>query len=286
MQTGAANTVLERIEQLEALDSLSEPVQAATHAAVPNGAIKDVLSGTWLGHPLHPALTDIVIGTWSSSLLLDVVGGEAAGRAAKRLVAAGVVAAVPTAAAGLSDWSELHGETRRIGTVHALGNTIALALYAGSWLSRRKDRRGLGVALSTIGYAVASASAWLGGDLSFRRGVGVNQTAFESGPLKWTTVETASTLQDERATAARAGDVEILLGRSGGRLFAISNRCSHRGCSLHKGTIQEGLVTCPCHGSTFRLEDGSIVRGPATSPQPSYEVRVRSGDVQVRQRAR
>ena len=287
MQTGAANTVLERIEQLEALDSLSEPVQAATHAAVPNGsAVKDVLSGTWLGHPLHPALTDIVIGTWSSALLLDVVGGKAAGRAANRLVAAGVVAAVPTAAAGLSDWSELHGETRRVGTVHALGNTVALALYAGSWLFRRKGHRGLGIALSTIGYSVASASAWLGGDLSFRSGVGVNQTAFESGPAKWTTVETVSTLQDDKPTAARAGDVELLLGRSDGRLFAISNRCSHRGCALHRGTIHDGLVTCPCHGSTFRLEDGSIVRGPATSPQPSYEVRVRSGDVQVRQRGR
>jgi len=285
MQPAAVDTVLERIEQLEALDALSEPVQTATHAAVPNGStIKDLLSGTWLGHPLHPLLTDIVVGSWSSALLLDLVGGEEAAPAAERLIAAGAIAAVPTAATGLSDWSDLYGETRRLGTVHALGNTIALTLYVSSWMARRRGHRGRGIALSTAGYAVASASAWLGGDLSFRKGVGVNQTAFESGPEEWTTAGSEAALGDGSATSAHVAGADILLSRSGGRIYAVSDRCSHRGCSLHQGEIHDGLVTCPCHGSTFRLEDGSVVQGPATAPQPSYEVRVRNGDVQVRRR--
>ena len=285
MQTVAPDVVLERIEQLEALDAVSEPVQSATHAAAPNGSwIKDLLSGTWLGHPLHPMLTDIVVGTWSSALLLDVAGGKAAERAADRLVAAGVVAAVPTAASGLSDWSDLDGETRRIGTVHAIGNTTALTLYACSWLSRRRGHRARGIALSTLGYGVASLSAWLGGHLSFGKGVGVNQTAFETVPTDWTSVKAPSELEDGEKATVHLDSADVLVVRHSGTLFALSDRCSHRGCSLGEGEVHDGTVTCPCHGSTFRLADGAVVRGPATSPQQSYEVRSHKGNLQLRQR--
>jgi nitrite reductase/ring-hydroxylating ferredoxin subunit/uncharacterized membrane protein len=287
MQIVAPDTLLERIERIEALDAVSEPLQTATHAAAPNGsAIKDLLSGTWLGHPLHPALTDIVVGTWSSALLLDVAGGKAGRRAADRLVAAGVVAALPTAAAGLSDWSDLQGDTRRIGTVHALGNTTALALYACSWVSRRRGHRGRGIALSTLGYGIASLSAWLGGHLSFVQGVGVNQTAFETGPERWTTVPPPGELLDGGKAAVRVEDTDVLLVRSDGIVFALSDRCSHRGCSLAEGDVHDGTITCPCHGSTFRLADGAVVRGPATAPQPSYEVRTQGDDLQLRRRRR
>jgi nitrite reductase/ring-hydroxylating ferredoxin subunit len=212
------------------------------------------------------------------------VGGEAAGRAADRLVATGVIAAVPTAASGLSDWSDLHGETRRIGTVHALGNITALVLYMCSWLSRRRGHRSSGVVLSTAGYAVATLSAWLGGHLSFVKGVGVNQTAFEAGPEKWTSVTAPATLaEDDRATI-RVKGADVLVVRSGRSMFALSDRCSHRGCSLAEGEIHDGTVTCACHGSTFRLADGAVVRGPATAAQPSYEVRTHKGELQLRQR--
>ena len=145
-------TIAERIERLEALDRVSEPLQTAVRNAVPpQSDLKDLLSGTWLGHPLHPPLTDVVIGTWTSALLLDLLGDERTEAAADRLVAAGILAAIPTAAAGLSDWAELRGGSRRVGTVHALGNTTALVLHVASWTARMRDARGTGRALSAPG---------------------------------------------------------------------------------------------------------------------------------------
>ena len=279
----AREAIAERLEQVEALDAVAEPLQKAVRATVPQDSrLKDLLSGTWLGHPVHPPLTDVVVGAWTSALLLDVFGGPEAEPAADRLVATGVLAAVPTAAAGLSDWAELRGGTRRVGVVHALGNTTALTLHALSWTARRRGDRTRGVALSAIGYAVATFSAWLGGHLSFGKGVGVNQTAFESPPDEWTPVLDESDLAPGKLVGAQAEGLGVLLVRDGDRIHALADRCSHRGCSLHEGELHDGAVTCPCHGSTFRIADGSIVKGPATAPQPTFEVRTRDGVVQIR----
>jgi nitrite reductase/ring-hydroxylating ferredoxin subunit/uncharacterized membrane protein len=276
-------TIAERIERLEALDRVSEPLQTAVRNAIPpQSDLKDLLSGTWLGHPLHPPLTDVVIGTWTSALLLDLLGDERTEAAADRLVAAGILAAVPTAAAGLSDWAELRGGSRRVGTVHALGNTTALVLHVASWTARMRDARGTGRALSALGYGVASFSAWLGGHLSFTRGVGVNETAFEEAPSDWTPVLDEAELAEGTPTAARANGLGVVLIRKGERLYALADRCSHRGCSLHEGELNDDeTLTCRCHGSTFRL-DGRIVKGPATSPQPAYDVRAHDGKLEIR----
>jgi nitrite reductase/ring-hydroxylating ferredoxin subunit len=282
----ARETIAEQIERLEVLDAVSEPLQKAVRAAVPQDSeLKDLLSGTWLGHPVHPPLTDVVIGAWTSALLLDLLGGEQGKQSADRLVAAGILAAVPTASAGLSDWAELRGGSRRVGSVHAVGNTTALLLHIFSWFARRRGDRGRGLALSTLGYGIATASAWLGGHLSFARGVGVNQTAFEEAPSEWTAVLDETKLGAERTlTSARAGGLAVVLVRTGTQLYALTDRCSHRGCSLHKGRLNDDdTLTCPCHGSTFRL-DGSIVKGPATSPQPAFDVRTSGGAVEIRAR--
>lgn len=282
---GTTNSVAEQIERLEALDRVAGPLQKAVRTLVPQESeLKDLLSGTWLGHPLHPPLTDVVIGAWTSALLLDLLGGEQAEQAADRLVAGGIVAAVPTAAAGLSDWAELRGGSRRIGSVHAIGNTAALILHTLSWTARRRGHRTRGVALSGLGYLIASFSAWLGGHLSFAQGVGVNQTAFEDAPSEWTAVLDEGRLGDGEMTHADANGVDVLLVRSGARIHALADRCSHRGCSLHEGELKGEAVTCPCHGSTFRL-DGSIVKGPATFPQPSFEVRANGGKIEIRRGA-
>jgi nitrite reductase/ring-hydroxylating ferredoxin subunit/uncharacterized membrane protein len=284
MKPAAREHIAERIEGAAALDALATPLQTAVGVVVPGESeIKDLLSGTWLGHPLHPPLTDIVIGAWTSALLLDVVGGDDAESAADLLVGAGVLAALPTAAAGLSDWAELRGGTRRVGVVHAAGNATALVLHMLSWAARRRGARGRGVALSALGYAIVSFSAWLGGHLSFARGVGVNQTAFEDAPDDWTAVLGDSELAEEQLTSTQIGDLDVLLVRKEERLYALADRCSHRGCGLHEGKLIDETIVCPCHGSTFRL-DGSLVRGPATSPQPSYEVRTHEGSIQIRRR--
>ena len=286
MESVLRQAVAERIEQLGLVDPVAEQLQKAVRKLVPAGSeLKDALSGTWLGHPLHPALTDVVVGAWTSALVLDVVGGEGAEGGADLLVGAGVLAAVPTAATGASDWAELRGGTRRVGSVHAVGNNTALVLHALSLAARRRGERGRGRALSALGFGVASFSAWLGGHLSFSQGVGVNQTAFDSGPSDWTAVAEERDVTDGTLTPGSANGVAIALARRDGQIHALADRCSHRGCSLHEGELNaDGTITCPCHGSTFRL-DGSIVKGPATSPQPSFEVRTNAGSVEVRRPA-
>jgi nitrite reductase/ring-hydroxylating ferredoxin subunit/uncharacterized membrane protein len=283
MSPAGRDSIADRIEGLELLDAVAQPLQKAVRAAVPQESeLKDLLSGTWLGHPLHPPLTDVVVGSWASALLLDLLGGADAEPAADLLVATGVVAAVPTAAAGLSDWAELQGGSRRVGSVHAIGNTTALVLHALSLAARLRGERRRGVALSAAGFAVAGFSAWLGGHLSFSRGVGVNQTAFERAPDDWTPVVDEGRLEEGKLLGARADGLGVLLVRRAARIYALADHCSHRGCALHEGTLNDdGTVTCPCHGSTFRL-DGTVVKGPATSPQPSYDIREHEGKVEIR----
>lgn len=276
--------IAERIERFEALDTIAEPVQSGVRALVPQGSeLKDALSGTWLGHPLHPPLTDVVVGTWTSALLLDLLGGEGSNDAADRLVAVGAVAALPTAVAGLSDAAELRGASRRVAIVHAVGNTTALILHVLSWSSRRRGKRGRGVELSALGFAIASFSAWLGGHLSFRRGVGVNQTAFDHAPNEWTAVLDESALAEGELVGAQLDGLAVVVVRTGEGVHALDDRCSHRGCSLREGTLTGETIVCPCHGSTFRL-DGNIVKGPATSPQPAFDVRTREGKIELRER--
>jgi nitrite reductase/ring-hydroxylating ferredoxin subunit len=271
------------IERLGMLDPVARSVKTLVDRLIPvGGTSKDLLSGTWLGHPLHPVLTDVVVGAWTSSFLLDLVPGRQTRAASDCLVATGIWAAVPTAVAGLSDWAEVGGGARRVGIVHATANTAALGLYTGSWLSRKRGKRLLGWWLSALGFGVASFSAYLGGHLSFAKGVGVEQTAFEQGPTDWEPVASEADLEEGKLARASANGVGLLLVRRDGTVHSISDRCSHRGCSLHEGRLADDTVVCPCHGSTFRLEDGAVVHGPATGPQPAYQVRVRDGRVEVR----
>jgi nitrite reductase/ring-hydroxylating ferredoxin subunit/uncharacterized membrane protein len=274
----------ERVAGLKALDPLAGRVQGAVGRLLPPGSLqKDLLSGRWLGHPLHPLLTDVVIGSWLGAGVLDACGPPAQW-AADRLVALGVLAALPTATAGLADWADLDGGRRRVGATHALGNMTAVTLFAASWWARASGHRRAGVVLSGLGTGVAAASAWLGGHLTYTRGVGVNRTAFESVKRSWQNLIAEDQVREGVLVEARAGDVPVVLVRDRERIHAMSDTCSHLGCALHKGSIEEGTVVCPCHGSAFAL-DGRVVRGPATASQPSLEVRVKDGQVQVRRRS-
>ena len=73
---------VERLDHATALDRPVEAVTGIVNRLLPKGELKDVLHGTWLGHPLHPLLTDLPIGTWTSALLLDWLGGADARGAA------------------------------------------------------------------------------------------------------------------------------------------------------------------------------------------------------------
>jgi len=162
--------LIRRLEQAEALDRLAKPLAAAIGRGVAPRAVRNLLSGTYVGHPLHPMLTDVPIGAWGMSALLDTVGGSAAEGAADLLVAAGVLAAVPTAASGLNDWSDTYGPDTRVGLVHAAVNTTALSLYTASLLSRAHGKRARGKVLGLAGFAVLLAGSYLGGHLAFVRG--------------------------------------------------------------------------------------------------------------------
>jgi len=272
-----------RIEGIDSLDVFAQFVQKVVYRAIPQESIrKDLLSGTWLGRPLHPLLTDVVIGAWLSSLLLDVLSDEQSEKAADQLLFVGNVAAFPTVASGLSDWAELWGEQQRLGSIHALGNAAALALQIMSSMNRKNGKRKTATILSVSAFSIAAVSAYLGGHLSFVKGVGVNQTAFEPWPQEWTPVIAEEDLVDSTLMQSKANDVDVLLYKEGEEIYALSDRCSHRGCPLHLGQVDDLMVECPCHGSIFRLSDGAVIRGPATVPAPSYEVRRRAGKVEVR----
>ena len=274
-----------RIERMQSLDGIGEAIQKVVTRAIPQeSTLKDLLSGTWLGHPAHPLLTDVVVGAWTSAFFLDLLPDERAAQGADDLIAIGVVVAVPTAAAGLSDWAELFGEQRRLGSFHAAGNFTALSLQTLSWLARRSGKRGRGKLLSLAAMGAAVVSAYLGGHIGFTRGVGVNRTAFEQGPEEWTPVIALEDLPVESLVGAKVNDLRVALYRKGDEIYALSDTCPHRGCLLHDGRVDDGIVTCPCHGSAFRLQDGELVQGPATVPAPSYDVRLREGTVELRVR--
>ncbi len=274
--------VTRRLERLRALDTVAKPLIKVAARAVQPRAVRNLLSGTNLGHPLHPMLTDVPIGAWTMSTLLDNVGGRAAEPAADLLVGTGIVAAVPTAASGLNDWSDTMGGETRIGLVHAGANVAALSLYTASLIARRRGNRGRGRLLGLAGFGTLLAGGYLGGHLSFVKALNVNHTAFEHRPGEWTPVLGDSELGDGEPRRVLAGEASVMLYRQDGKLYALADTCSHLGGPLHQGTITDGCVTCPWHGSTFRMADGTIVRGPASSPQPAYSTRVNEGRIEVR----
>ena len=271
-----------RLERLEALDKVAKPLAEAVGRAVQPRVVRNLLSGTDLGEPLHPVLTDLPIGAWVMSALLDTAGGPAAEGAADLLVTAGVVAAVPTAAAGLNDWSDTAGPETRVGLVHATLNTTALSLYLASAVARARGRRRGGKALGLAGLAVLMGGAYLGGHMSFGMGVDVNRTAWQQPPHQWTPVLADTDLADGEHRKADAGGMPVLLYRTAGTVYALASTCTHMGGPLEEGTISDGCVTCPWHGSTFRFADGSIVRGPASTPEPCYQTRIQDGRIEVR----
>jgi nitrite reductase/ring-hydroxylating ferredoxin subunit/uncharacterized membrane protein len=275
-------SAMKRLERADALDELAGKLADVVGTATRPRLVKNALSGTWLGHRLHPALIPMPIGFWSGALLFDLVATRRARWAADVLVGAGVATAVPTAAAGLSDWADAEPEARRVGLVHAGVNTLAVACYSASLVARLVGGRKAGFGLSLAGAAAMGAGGYLGGHLAYVQAVGVERRRFAGGPAEWTAVLDEAELAEGRPRVVEAGGAEVLLYREGGRLYALWATCTHEGGPLAEGDFAGGCVRCPWHGSTFRLADGKVVRGPAAASQPVYEVRLADGKVEVR----
>ncbi len=277
--------LVRRIEGASVLDPAGKAVGRWVRSAIPKGPVKDAVSGTWLGHAVHPMLTDVVIGSFVSASALDVLAPDGDGRASERLIALGLAAYLPTAAAGVNDWADteiVDDAIRRAGLVHANSNLVAAWLYWASLSCRRRGKRGKGAALGALGATVLMAGGYLGGHLSLSKGVGPAQTVFDPGPSDWTPAADASLLSEGQPTRVVVDETPVLLLRSGERVYAIHDRCSHRGCSLSDGDLQGEEIVCACHGSRFSLRDGSLRAGPATEAQPAFQVREQEGRLEVR----
>jgi len=242
--------------------------------------LKNALYGTWLGHPLHPAVTDLPIGFWTSSALFDAVGME---EAADLTLKIGTVSALAAAATGVAQWHDLQNENeaRRLGTLHAVLNTSATSLYGISWFLRQRDRRGAGIAVAVVGGSIATVGALLGGNLSFRLGIGVSRIAFETPRAKWTKAVPLDDLVDGKPARVVVKGTPLVFVRQGDDVLAASATCTHLGGPLEQGDFTDGCLTCPWHGSVFALADGHVVDGPATSPVTPYATRIRDGQVEV-----
>lgn len=278
------HVVAEKVGTVEGLDGIAKPAAEAVKKVIGRGALKDLLSGSWLGHSLHPLLTDIPIGSFTSATVLDLLAGKKGRDSADLLVALGILSAVPTAAAGLADWSDTYGPDQRMGVAHAAANAVGLGLYGLSLVHRRRGNRKTGVTLGLLGMGVMSVGGYFGGHLSYSRGIGVNHTFTEEQPDDWTPVIEEASLTDGKPVRVDADGASVLVYRQDGRILALASRCTHAGGPLDEGEIDRRActVTCPWHQSEFRLEDGHVVHGPATVPQPAYEVRVSGGKVEVR----
>ena len=285
-------------QSAERIDALAKPVQKGVigffKALGPVGSrIADFLHGVWLGHPLHPVLTDIPVGAWTAAVVLDTMeassGSRGMAKAADTAVALGVAGAVGSAVTGITDWMHTVGESRRTGFTHALLNTVALTFFIGSMAARAGRSRGLGRTLALLGYSIAGASAYLGGDLVYRQKIGVNHAPEELEAPKYTAVLPVEQLPENRLTRAMLGDTPLVLLRRGMQVYALAEVCAHLGGPLAEGELDSTAdghptVICPWHGSKFDMTSGEVVQGPSTYPQPCLQARINNGQVEVIQR--
>lgn len=272
-----------RVGANQGLDQVSEVLSKRVSGLLgPGTPANDMLSGPDLGHPTHPLLTDLALGAWSSAVALDLIGGKGSRKAADRLIALGLIAAAPTAASGLADWSSLYGPEQRIGVVHGASNALSTAMFAMSWVSRKKHKRVKAKLLAIAAMSVAGIGGYLGAHLAYKLGVGVDHTAFSEPPGEWAVIGEESALSDDKPMIGDVDGTPIMVVRHRGRLHALIDACAHQGGPLHEGKIADGCVTCPWHQSTFALEDGEPLGGPTAFPQPTLEVRATAGKIEVR----
>ena len=281
------DAAVESIERAKSLDPAVQATKKAVDAGLSNPDVRDALHGVWFGHPLHPALILMPLGSWISASVLDFLPGRR--DASRTLVGLGLVTAAPTALAGWADWSDLHPQQQRTGLVHAAANVLAAGLQFASWRARRQGRQARGAALSLAALGLGSAGAYLGGHLSYRQGAGMNhaEEAPHVLPEEWTRLCTLDELPDGEPTRLTLDDVPVFVLRRDRQVDVLFDLCSHLSGPLSEGELSGSgddlCVTCPWHGSVFRVRDGKVQRGPTTYPQPVLQVRVGTdGVVQAR----
>jgi len=269
---------ISRLEQDTRLDGIVSAGQRLARLIKP-GKVRDALHGVWLGHPVHPVLVQGAAGAWLSASIVDLLGGGE--KTARQLTVAGLAAAIPAALTGATDWSEQHEQQMRVGVVHAAGNIVASGVYGASLLAGRPRSARL---LRLAGLATMSAAGLLGGHISFRLAGGANHAEevphlVEPG---WHDLMPGMEAVEGKPVRRLLGEVPVVVVRSGGTAYVLADRCSHMSGPLSDGELADGCLTCPWHGSVFRVADGTVARGPATAPQPAFEVREDGRRIHVR----
>jgi nitrite reductase/ring-hydroxylating ferredoxin subunit/uncharacterized membrane protein len=280
-----ASRLLQRLVPTEdgPLAGPAKGLQAAIDRALPTGGLRDALHGTWLGHPLHPALTDVPLGAWTAAVVLDGVAclrpGRGVNRAADLATAVGVVGALGAAASGAADWSRAGPTGRATGLLHASLNGVVTLCFATSLAVRRRSARRV---LRLAGYGVGATAAWLGGHLVYRERLGVDHAERPDPSDRFSRALPLAELPEGRPVRAAVEGVAVVLVRQGDEIHALGDTCSHLAGPLSEGSLHAGAIRCPWHGSEFSLADGSVRHGPATMPQPCWEAQVRDGWVELR----
>lgn len=277
---------LVRIEGARRLDPVVDAVRSVVRSALKRGPTRDALHGVWLGHPLHPLLTHIPIGMWSAAAVVDLT--PSGGPAASGLIATGCAAYVPTVLAGWADWSELDDSQQRVGLVHATAAGGAFACYVGSLAARARGNRLHGRLWSVAGLGFVTIAGYLGGHLSYRQAAGVSRATepLHRFPTGWHTLARLDDLPEGAPIRRSVEGVELVVVRRGTHVDVLADVCPHLGAPLSAGSFVaisgQGCVVCPWHGSTYRLADGAVVRGPATAPAPHFDTHIENGVVSVR----
>lgn len=289
------HTIAEVVERQGWLEALANPLQAWLlrffgQPGSRSRTLKNALNGTWFGHPLHPALTDVPLGSWSATLLLDLLWlareRKETASGADLALALGLLGAGGAAVTGITDWSDLDGTDRRVGLLHGLLNGTLTGLYLASSLLRLRGKRRVAIALSTTGYLACLFSAYLGGELAFAKGIGVNHNAWEGGSDDFVAVMREQDLPEKTLVRVDAAGIRAVLFREGNSLYAIGAVCTHLAGPLDEGTVVSGadgpVVQCPWHGSQFGLCDGRVITGPAVYAAPNFAVREHNGQIELR----
>lgn len=254
----------------------------------PGQRFKSFLHGAWLGHAVHPVITDVPLGAWTVAIIADLLAftGKVSPEVGNFCIFIGLVGALGAAVTGYNDHHETFGHEMRLATAHGLVMTTSTLLYTASFLFRwlgGGSSHDLAVILAVVGYVVLVGGAYLGGDLVFGTGTMVNRNAFAEGPEEeYVRVGAAADFVEGQMKKVDAGGMAMLIVRNGGRVHAIANTCSHAGGPLDEGQLQGDRVTCPWHASQFDITDGRVKRGPATVEQPVLAVRENGEAVEVK----
>jgi nitrite reductase/ring-hydroxylating ferredoxin subunit/uncharacterized membrane protein len=286
-----AKTLMQRVvDALPFLDKISDAVQPEVQKAVDAGGTtaRNVLDGVWLEAPLHPVLTDVPVGSWTAALVFDgldlATGKRSLRHAADASLVFGTLGALGAAVTGLSDWRYLSGGSRRMGTAHALLNSIGLVMSIVSLVQRATGRRNAGRLVFLTGYSISGMAAHLGGELSYHYGLRVDRNVFEEvGPDEFVAVLEEAELPADGMRRVEVEEVGVLLSRSSdGEVCAIAATCNHFSGPLEQGERDGDTVVCPLHSSRFDLRSGEVIDGPAIFPQSRYETRLREGMIEVK----